>query len=1076
MTHTKARGILRLPCLLALGVLLLFSWLPAAQEAPAQRQTVSFDALLKEMISILDAGGEVGLKAWIKADKNRIADDFVLFALQAAASRGTDKLRRGADILASEKGNAYLTQAGVSLDAGESVEAKARLDKALPFFEKARDFVGLGKVYRREGNLCQQTGENAKALIQYEKALTAFKKADYLPGQGTVYMDEGDINLYSGDHAKALDLYEKARVCYEKAKSPIGMGNVYRRKGDIFYDKGENAEALAMYEKALPCFEEAKDLFGQGNVLKSQGDVYLYTGENAKALAVYEKALAVFEKTGHPLGPGNVYAMKGELYKNTGDFAKALAMYEKARPYYEKLQEPFGLGLVHISEGEIFQSMGEYAKALALYEKALPFFEKTDNALGLGNVHFRRAEIHAAQDRFAEALASYEKAKPFYEKAEDPVSQGFVYQGEGSVHARKGEYAQAFALFEKARPFFEKADHPLGQAGLYTSEGDAYLETGESSQAYACYEKADGLCGRIGDIEGSARARLGQAKALGRLGRPTEALPLYEAGLANWELIRAQAIVPEMKKSFLQVVYKDYDDAALFMLGNGSPERGFRIVESMKARLFLDQLAENLAGVDKGLDPALKERRDALTARLSSLAQAIEAAAGEKNEAKLSERIEEKRKAEAEFENLQMEIRLKNPAYAALRYPEPVSLDVLTKKVLRRGEVLVEYYLSGEKAFAFVVTKEGLKAVALPAGSEAIQSAAQAYLGWINNPRRPEAERNRLAAGAALYGQLLRPLESNLPKGATIIIVPDGELARLPFESLVISLNPAANHPVYLLEKYPVKYIQSASILAFLRTQFKQEGVTNAFIGFGDPVYDYEHFRKKEPERGSALTSEEAAFAALNRDRFVRGGGTLDRLEGSGREVTEIAKLFQAESATLPDKPEMKLRLDASEENAKAPSIGNYGYVHYSCHGLLGDGYQCLVLSQVPGAGEDGFLTLGEIMNSGYKARLVVLSACQTGQGAAERGEGVTGLTRAVMFAGSPAAVVSLWSVSDEATRQLMVRFYRHMIKDGLAKDEALRRAKLEILRGAAKTRISENSSVSISHPFFWAAFVMYGE
>jgi CHAT domain-containing protein len=93
-----------------------------------------------------------------------------------------------------------------------------------------------------------------------------------------------------------------------------------------------------------------------------------------------------------------------------------------------------------------------------------------------------------------------------------------------------------------------------------------------------------------------------------------------------------------------------------------------------------------------------------------------------------------------------------------------------------------------------------------------------------------------------------------------------------------------------------------------------------------------------------------------------------------------------------------------------------------------------------------------------------------------ERGEGVTGLTRAVMYAGSPAAVVSLWSVSDQAKKDLMVSFYRHILVDGLPKSEALRAAKLEILKGKTKFHISDKVEVSISHPFFWAAFVMYGE
>lgn len=161
----------------------------------------------------------------------------------------------------------------------------------------------------------------------------------------------------------------------------------------------------------------------------------------------------------------------------------------------------------------------------------------------------------------------------------------------------------------------------------------------------------------------------------------------------------------------------------------------------------------------------------------------------------------------------------------------------------------------------------------------------------------------------------------------------------------------------------------------------------------------------------------------------------------------------------------VNLRLDAREENAKSDDIASYGYIHLSAHGVLDHRFQAVALSQIPDAEEDGFLTVREIMTCRYNARLVVLSACETGLGKSEEGEGVTGLTRAVMYAGSPAAVVSLWDVSDVATMELMTRFYGHMLRDGMSKEEALRQAKVDLLR-----------TVDYTHPFFWRAFVMYGE
>jgi CHAT domain-containing protein len=114
-------------------------------------------------------------------------------------------------------------------------------------------------------------------------------------------------------------------------------------------------------------------------------------------------------------------------------------------------------------------------------------------------------------------------------------------------------------------------------------------------------------------------------------------------------------------------------------------------------------------------------------------------------------------------------------------------------------------------------------------------------------------------------------------------------------------------------------------------------------------------------------------------------------------------------------------------------------------------------------SGQDGFFTFEEIINLNWDAELVVLSACQTGKGEMKKTEGVVGLTRAVMYAGSDAVVVSLWNVSDEGTKDLMIQFFDNILNKKMTKSDALRDAKLKFIKDK-KT------------PFIWSPFVMYGE
>src|SRR5262249_7574778 len=164
------------------------------------------------------------------------------------------------------------------------------------------------------------------------------------------------------------------------------------------------------------------------------------------------------------------------------------------------------------------------------------------------------------------------------------------------------------------------------------------------------------------------------------------------------------------------------------------------------------------------------------------------------------------------------------------------------------------------------------------------------------------------------------------------------------------------------------------------------------------------------------------------------------------------------------------LDFKASRPTALSDQLGQYRIVHFATHGLLDSArpeLSGLVLSLVDENGKerDGYFRLNEIYNLKFNADLVVLSACQTGLGNQVRGEGLVGLTRGFMYAGAPRVVASLWQVNDAATAELMKRFYRGMLKDGLRPAAALRAAQLEMM-----------SRPAWKSPYFWSAFALQGE
>ena len=1020
---------------------------------------------------------------------NKKADDYlekalpIYVKLKDLAGQGDVYLRKGIFLSYSGKYNkaleiydralAFFERVGELLNQGDVYKYKGDVysyisdyskaiemyDQAFPFYKKAGSPKDMGNLYISKGSIYFYSGNFSKALELYNNALHFIEKAEDILGQGNVYFRKGEIYFYKGEYSKAQEMYDKALLFYEKGLNILGKAYIYKREGDIYFYSGDNANALAMYDNALNIYEKVGDLFGLGNVYRSKGDICFYSGRNSAAFEMYDKSLSFFEKANDIHGQANVYFLKGNVYSTISDNLKALEMCDKALFLYEKVGDPIGQGNVYRVKGEIYFRTGNNSNALENYSKALHFYKKTGEVIGKANIFLRKGMILSIEKKNTKAFEMYDKALVLFEKIGDLLGQGNVYQSKGDVYSFTGEQSRALEMFDKALVFFKKAGNHLGQGNVFHRKGDNYQRAGKYLSALEMYEKAFSLYSEIGEIELEAFISHKKAKILKKIGKKEESLTFFEKGIANLEKVRIQTAFSEMKKSFMEKNYNQYEETVLFMLYNKYYSKGFKYFESMRGRVFLDQMTEDLVRLDKGLKSELREKRDKLVGKISAITRQMQETGGNK-EKKLHQLKEEYRRVESQFNDLLIKIRLENPLYASVNYPQPLSVRDLQDDILKKGETLLSYFISPEKAYSFIVSRENFKVTPLPINEKEINSYVERFLHSIKENNTNDMNR----FGSLLYKKLIKPLEKHLKKNREIIIVPAGKLETIPFGSLIIEKE-KSGQPIFLLEKYRMKYVQSASLLSILRKYYTRESTSNGFIGFGDPVYDYKNFKQGKPEQGSITRAQQNGdeIKEIHRDRYARAGGIMDRLPHSGEEIKTIARLFEKESL----KSVAHLREQATEDNAKAANMKDFDYIHFSCHGLLNDDFQSLVLAQLPPekSKEDGYLTLNEIMNCDYNAKLVVLSACQTGSGKMYKGEGVTGLTRAVMYAGTPAVLSSLWKVDDTATKELMIRFYRNMLEKNMDKVEALRQAKLELLK-----------KEKYASPLFWSAFVLYGE
>ncbi|MBC8074414.1 MAG: CHAT domain-containing protein [Deltaproteobacteria bacterium] len=371
------------------------------------------------------------------------------------------------------------------------------------------------------------------------------------------------------------------------------------------------------------------------------------------------------------------------------------------------------------------------------------------------------------------------------------------------------------------------------------------------------------------------------------------------------------------------------------------------------------------------------------------------------------------------------------------------SLATLRER-LGPGDVLLDYVAMDDEVMLLAVTRErhAVRFLELDASTVGITTAAIA-----DALATPESSADDLDRALTLLGRaLVLPVRELVHGKQRAIVLPDGALNAVPFD--LLDLETEGFHP--LLERMEVEVTPS---LAFMAAAPRQ-GATGGLFGVGDPTYG------DAPELAIADDGARAAARAASAGYFAP-------LPETRRELEAIAQ-------TMGGNRQLLFGADARESTVKRASLAEYSIVHFATHGILGRDVPgvdepALVLAGEPG--EDGFLTASEASKLQLGAKLTVLSACKTGAGDSASGEGVLGMSRAFMVAGSESVLVSLWSVDSLATESMMVEFYRRM-HQGQRPAAALRAAKLAVRDGVASSEASADRGVVYTPELFGAPAV----
>ncbi len=539
------------------------------------------------------------------------------------------------------------------------------------------------------------------------------------------------------------------------------------------------------------------------------------------------------------------------------------------------------------------------------------------------------------------------------------------------------------------------------------------------------------------------------------LQKPDQAAQRY---LQAFDALEAQtrtlAAAEDTRSSFKARWESTYCDTLKTLLVLGRKEEAHHVLERFRAQGVLGLLAERDI-VPAEMPPDLEQRRRDLDAEYDRTVFVRDQLDPNKQKEAFAAVIKRQQELRRERERLNAELRRRAPNVAELTDPQPLTVAQI-RSILEPGTLMLSYMVGPEKTYLFALSRDDELVVhEIDVDERTFWQQTARFFEQLRQPTASKTQASTSMMATWLYGKLLGDVSEQIRKSERLLILPDGPMFYIPFAALV---GPDGR---YLGESKAIHSVVSATVYAQLQKRRRSEDAEGPLqiAAFGNPSYP----------KGKVETNERIRTAM---ERGLFDGGLLP-LPSSGREVIEIGELYPSSRTFLGE--------DASEENVKALAA-DIGIIHLATHGLADpitplDSFIALSVTDDPQR-ENGLLQAWEIYERlRLDADLVVLSACQTAFGRERDGEGLISLSRAFQVAGARTVVASLWSVNDESTAELMIRFYKHL-KAGKNKDEALRAAQLEFIRGPVTFTDTSGKVVErdFSSPYYWAPFQVIGD
>lgn len=924
-------------------------------------------------------------------------------------------------------------------------------------------------------------------------------QADEYSANATKLAKEAQYNSANFYLGKAIEIYSKVKE--------------WEKTIECYIHLGDNYQQLDNYEKAREelnnALETTKNNLGYKHLelaksFQKLGYKYLRDSQYDLAIEMYNKALVIqLEVLGkdHP-EVAKTYNSIALAYWNKGDSQKAHTNTNKS--FFIKIRQFQDVDFDVIKEYRLLDKKDiqkkDFSSARNYFNRSLVSYRETygTNDALFASIYENIGILYAFEGDFDRALEYQRKAFSLRVNiyGEESPEVASSYRNIGICLRLKGDDNEALWFLNKALTFEEETEgkNKPDTADIHYQLGKIYFKMDQFDNALTSYQKAISIivpeysAHNIYKNPDTDRV-LSKDRLLKILGAKAEVLKtrylynpsrLKDLRFALATYLQMVDMVEEMRRGYKSESYKllfgeksheIYDNGIqtalmLYEMDEETQDKykyketAFTLSEKSKAAVLMETLAESRALRFAGIPDQLLEKEKKLKEELNLYDTFLEKEyqAGEKADPQRVKNLEDHYfELKDQYQRLIEYFESQYPKYYDLKYNrQPVTVPDL-QKALAPTEAFIEYFVGQETLNIFVLTRDDLEVASLPVDKDFNQVIESCYqtIKKIEEQEFPVLSRQ-------LYRLLMEPIWRHIGNKKKLIIIPDGQLYYIPFESLAGDAVEAKNFsdPDYMIKHFAISYHYSAWLWLqnFAAKRFNTINTHAGFVGFA-PVFS---------SPGEDDEKTEAELQVKKSRDVVIDGKRYPRLPSTEQEVDSIIRLFKSKGIQASG----YFRGEASEDRFKAVDMKDYSIIHVATHSLNdldNPKLSGLLFSQSHqpspvSVQEDGILYSGETYNLNLNAELIVLSSCESGIGKLVKGEGMIALNRGFLYSGVRNTIFSLWKVEDKTTSRLMVELYRSIL-EGKTLAAALRRAKLELLRDPFT-----------AFPKYWSGFILVGE